>query len=93
MQVSIHLGVVAVLLQTSSRYDSYFVIALPLQVKADRLYVCVRHFHLKEQHMQYQILKEPMAMLDIHLDNAETITAEAGAMVYMQEILKLTFYI
>jgi uncharacterized protein (AIM24 family) len=41
-------------------------------------------FHLKEQYMQYQILKEPMAILDIHLDNAETITAEAGAMVYMQ---------
>lgn len=34
--------------------------------------------------MQYQILKEPMAILDIHLDNGETITAEAGAMVYMQ---------
>lgn len=25
-----------------------------------------------------------MAIRDIHLDNAETITAEAGAMVYMQ---------
>ena len=34
--------------------------------------------------MQYQILKEPMAILDIHLDNGETITPEAGAMVYMQ---------
>jgi Mitochondrial biogenesis AIM24 len=45
-----------------------------------------RSFHLKEeeQYMQYQILKEPTAILDIHLDNAETITAEAGAMVYMQ---------
>lgn len=39
---------------------------------------------LEGQHMQYQILKEPMAILDIHLDNGETITAEAGAMVYMQ---------
>jgi len=34
--------------------------------------------------MQYQILKEPMAILDIQLNNSETITAEAGAMVYMQ---------
>jgi Mitochondrial biogenesis AIM24 len=54
------------------------------QVESNGLYVYVIHFHLKEQYMQYQILKEPMAILDIHLDNAETITAEAGAMVYMQ---------
>jgi Mitochondrial biogenesis AIM24 len=55
------------------------------QVKPNGLYACVLHFRLKEgQYMQYQILKEPMAILDIHLDNAETITAEAGAMVYMQ---------
>jgi uncharacterized protein (TIGR00266 family) len=47
-------------------------------------YMC-RHFPLEEdQYMQYQILKEPMAILVIHLDNGETITAEAGAMVYMQ---------
>jgi uncharacterized protein (AIM24 family) len=34
--------------------------------------------------MQYKILKEPMAILDIHLDKSETITAEAGAMIYIQ---------
>ena len=33
--------------------------------------------------MRYQIVKEPMAILDIQLDKGEEITAEAGAMVYM----------
>jgi uncharacterized protein (AIM24 family) len=33
--------------------------------------------------MQYQILKEPMAILDIQLEKGESITAEAGSMVYM----------
>jgi uncharacterized protein (AIM24 family) len=32
--------------------------------------------------MQYQILKEPMTMLEIQLKNEEQLTAEAGAMVY-----------
>jgi uncharacterized protein (AIM24 family) len=31
--------------------------------------------------MQYKILKEPMAMLEIQLNNEEQLTAEAGAMV------------
>lgn len=34
--------------------------------------------------MRYQIVKEPMAMLDIQLDKGESITGEAGAMVYMK---------
>jgi uncharacterized protein (TIGR00266 family) len=34
--------------------------------------------------MQYQILKEPMAILDIQLNSGEKITAESGAMVYMK---------
>jgi uncharacterized protein (TIGR00266 family) len=34
--------------------------------------------------MQYQILKEPMALLDVQLSPGEKITAESGAMVYMK---------
>jgi uncharacterized protein (TIGR00266 family) len=34
--------------------------------------------------MQYQILKEPMAILDVQMSSGEKITAEAGAMVYMK---------
>jgi uncharacterized protein (AIM24 family) len=34
--------------------------------------------------MQYKILKEPMAMLEIQLNNEEQLTAEAGAMVYIR---------
>jgi uncharacterized protein (TIGR00266 family) len=34
--------------------------------------------------MQYQILKEPMAMLEIQLNNEEELTGEAGAMVYIK---------
>jgi uncharacterized protein (TIGR00266 family) len=34
--------------------------------------------------MQYQILKEPMAILDIQMKSNEKITAESGAMVYMK---------
>ncbi|MFL6360003.1 MAG: TIGR00266 family protein, partial [Nitrososphaeraceae archaeon] len=34
--------------------------------------------------MQYRILKEPMAMLEIQLNNDEQLTAEAGAMVYIK---------
>jgi len=34
--------------------------------------------------MQYQILKEPMAILDIQLSSGEKITAESGSMVYMK---------
>jgi uncharacterized protein (TIGR00266 family) len=34
--------------------------------------------------MRYQIVKEPMAILDIQLDKGESITVEAGAMVYMK---------
>lgn len=35
-------------------------------------------------HMQYEILKEPMAMLEIQLNKDEQITAEAGSMVYLK---------
>jgi uncharacterized protein (TIGR00266 family) len=34
--------------------------------------------------MQYQILKEPMAILEIQMNSGEKITAESGAMVYMK---------
>ena len=34
--------------------------------------------------MQYQILKEPMALLDVQLSAGEKITAESGAMVYIK---------
>lgn len=34
--------------------------------------------------MEYQILKEPMAILDIQMSSGEKITAESGAMVYMK---------
>ena len=34
--------------------------------------------------MQYQILKEPMAILDVQLNAGEKITAESGAMVYIK---------
>jgi uncharacterized protein (AIM24 family) len=34
--------------------------------------------------MHYQILKEPMAMLEIQLNKEEQLTAEAGAMVYIK---------
>jgi uncharacterized protein (TIGR00266 family) len=32
--------------------------------------------------MQFQIMKEPMAMLDVQMSSGEKITAESGAMVY-----------
>ena len=35
-------------------------------------------------HIHYEILKEPMSMLEIQLNNEEDITAEAGAMVYIK---------
>jgi uncharacterized protein (TIGR00266 family) len=34
--------------------------------------------------MQYQILKEPMAILEVQMGGGEKITAESGAMVYMK---------
>ena len=34
--------------------------------------------------MHYQILKEPMAMLEVQLNKEEQLTAEAGAMVYIK---------
>ena len=34
--------------------------------------------------LQYSILKEPMAMLEIDMSDGDQITAEAGAMVYMR---------
>jgi uncharacterized protein (AIM24 family) len=34
--------------------------------------------------MHYQILKEPMSMLEIQLNNEEEVTGEAGAMVYIK---------
>src|SRR5688572_12829462 len=34
--------------------------------------------------MQYQILKEPMAVLEVQMNAGEKITAESGAMVYIK---------
>ena len=34
--------------------------------------------------MHYQILKEPMIILEIHLNKEEQLPAEAGAMVYIK---------
>ena len=34
--------------------------------------------------MQYQIMKEPMAILDVQMKSGEKITAESGGMVYMK---------
>jgi uncharacterized protein (TIGR00266 family) len=34
--------------------------------------------------MRFQIMKEPMAILEVGLDSGEKITAESGAMVYMK---------
>lgn len=34
--------------------------------------------------MEFQILKNPMSMLEVHLGKGETITAEAGALVFMK---------
>jgi uncharacterized protein (TIGR00266 family) len=42
------------------------------------------HRILSLPHMHYQILKEPMAMLEIQLNKEEQLTAEAGAMVYIK---------
>jgi uncharacterized protein (AIM24 family) len=34
--------------------------------------------------MHYQILKEPLSVLEIQLNKEEEITAEAGALVYIK---------
>lgn len=34
--------------------------------------------------MEFQILKNPMSMLEVHLKKGEIITAEAGALVFMK---------
>lgn len=34
--------------------------------------------------MQFQILKEPMSILEVHLSKGESIIAEAGALVYLK---------
>jgi uncharacterized protein (AIM24 family) len=34
--------------------------------------------------MQYSIIKEPMAILEVQMSAGERITAESGAMVYMK---------
>lgn len=34
--------------------------------------------------MEFQILKNPMSILEVHLGKGETITAEAGALVFMK---------
>ncbi len=34
--------------------------------------------------MEFQILKNPMSILEVHLKEGETITAEAGALVFMK---------
>lgn len=39
--------------------------------------------------MKFQILKEPMAILDVEMMSGEKITAESGAMVYMKGNLEI----
>jgi uncharacterized protein (TIGR00266 family) len=39
--------------------------------------------------MRYQILKEPMSMLEIQLNKEEEITAEAGALVYIKGYIEV----
>nr|AFK25032.1 hypothetical protein Josef01_22i07_47 [uncultured archaeon] len=39
--------------------------------------------------MEFQILKNPMSMLEVHLGKGETITAEAGALVFMKEDIEV----
>ncbi|WKT57792.1 AIM24 family protein [Candidatus Nitrosotenuis chungbukensis] len=34
--------------------------------------------------MQFQILKNPMSILEVHMGKGEIITAEAGALVFMK---------
>jgi uncharacterized protein (TIGR00266 family) len=34
--------------------------------------------------MKYDIIKDPMSMLEVQMNNGESITAEAGALVYMK---------
>jgi uncharacterized protein (AIM24 family) len=34
--------------------------------------------------MRYEIVKEPMALLEVQMSSGEKITTESGAMVYMQ---------
>ena len=44
---------------------------------------------IQQSLMQYQILKEPMAILDVQMSSGEKITAESGAMVYMKGDLEI----
>jgi uncharacterized protein (TIGR00266 family) len=39
--------------------------------------------------MKFQILKEPMAILDVEMNCGEKITAESGAMVYIKGNMKI----
>jgi uncharacterized protein (TIGR00266 family) len=39
--------------------------------------------------MQYQILKEPMAVLEVQMNAGEKITAESGAMVYIKDDIEI----
>ncbi|MGH9922112.1 MAG: AIM24 family protein, partial [Nitrososphaerales archaeon] len=34
--------------------------------------------------MKYDIIKDPMSMLEVQMNNGESITAESGALVYMK---------
>lgn len=40
--------------------------------------------------MEFQILKNPMSMLEVHLGKGETITAEAGALVFMKGDIEIS---
>lgn len=44
---------------------------------------------MQHSDMQYQILKEPMAILEVQMCSGENITAESGAMVYMKGELEI----
>jgi uncharacterized protein (TIGR00266 family) len=46
--------------------------------------ICAYREKGEEGDMQYRILKEPMAILDVQMSPGEKITAESGAMVYMK---------
>ncbi|MEM3107373.1 MAG: AIM24 family protein, partial [Candidatus Nitrosotenuis sp.] len=40
--------------------------------------------------MEFQILKNPMSMLEVHMGKGETITAEAGALVFMKGDIEIS---
>lgn len=49
-----------------------------------KLVVTVFYLVIIFKALEFQILKNPMSMLEVHLKKGETITAEAGALVFMK---------